>query len=774
MTPQRTVSVARALGLLALLGVAGCDLIIVVVALLFIGPLYPGKPQPPAPSPDCPISVPTGSVAPSPGRDELPDDLRRDDVVVDCTIPEKPALARQNRDELERSLQALTGIDAGLRFALPPDTTGSGLDVIAELHGVSPLLVERLEAAAHDVVDRALRLPGDTPTSTVVEAEGAVGVFEADNGFVRLQGSSVTVPVLLSLPGTWALRVRLAPVPVGDEAPRLVLRLDGDEILRTELRGDEGEAAVIEVRHALLAEGRAFQPIHRLEVVHDNGFEQDGQQRAILLDSVEVVGPFDPPSRGPVTSSRDRLVHCDLAGTETLDGVSCAKEVLQMFAWRAWRGQVTNDDVTRLQGLLAGELAAGDDVETALKTAMAAVLLSPRFLFRLEMDTPVGLVVDAPAPGVRPLNDHELAARLAAFLWSSAPDDRLLELAQQGALRDERVLVAEATRMLNDPRSTVIVERFFAAWLGLEALDHARPDPERFETFDEDLRTSMRCEAELLVDRVLREGGGVDELLLSETGAINHPLARHYGLPPPDLDDDDNDASPARGGYVDTSLAGTHRQGILGTGAVLTMTSQPTRTSPTRRGKWVLERLLCTTPPPPPPGVEGLVESAAGEEPAQSVRQLLEQHRADPSCAGCHDFIDPMGLPLEHFDGVGRFRGTDGAFAIDDSALWLGNPDDPVHGSAELAKRLADDELVDRCLAQRALSYGTGILMDDDHDGSCAIDDVAARTAARGGRLSDVLVEVVLSPAFRARTITDVTITPDVDDTTFQPRRGAR
>jgi len=768
--PVRPLTMTRAVGLLALLGLAGCDFVIVVLAILFIGPLYPGKPQPPAPSPDCPITVPVGSVAPSPGADELPDDLRRDDVVVDCSIPEKPALARQNRDELERSLQALTGVDAGLRFTLPPDTTGAGLDVIAELHAVSPLLVERLEQAAHDVVDRAMRLPGDAPTSTVVEAEGAVGVFEADNGFVRLQGSSLTVPVLLSLPGTWALRVRLAPVPVGDEAPRLVLRLDGDEILRTDLRGNDGDAVVIEVRHALLAEGRAFQPVHRLEVVHDNGFKQDGQHRALLVDSVEVVGPFDPPSRGPLTSSRERLVHCDLAGTESLDGESCATEVLQMFAWRAWRGQVTDDDVRRLQGLLAGELAAGDDVETALKTAMAAVLLSPRFLFRLELDTPAGFVVDAPAPGVRPLTDHELAARLAAFLWSSAPDDRLLELAQQGALRDERVLVAEATRMLDDPRSTVIVERFFAAWLGLEALDHARPDPERFETFDEDLRTSMRCEAELLVDRVLRSGGGVDELLLSQTGAINHPLARHYGLPPPDLDDD---TSPARGGYVDTSLAGTHRQGLLGTGAVLTMTSQPTRTSPTRRGKWVLERLMCTTPPPPPPGVEGLVESVAGEEPAQSVRQLLEQHRADPSCAGCHDFIDPMGLPLERFDGVGRLRGSDGAFAIDDSALWLGDPNDPVRGSAELAQRLADDELVDRCLSQRALSYGTGILMDDDHDGGCAIDAVAARTAARGGRLSDVLVEVVMSPAFRARTITDVAFSVDVDESTFEPR-GAR
>jgi hypothetical protein len=334
------------------------------------------------------------------------------------------------------------------------------------------------------------------------------------------------------------------------------------------------------------------------------------------------------------------------------------------------------------------------------------------------------------------------------MLWSSAPDDRLLELAHQGALRDERVLVAEARRMLDDPRSTAVVERFFAMWLGLDALDHVRPDPARFPDYDEDLRRSMRCEAELLVDRVLREGGTVKDLLLGDTAALNHRLARHYGLPPPALDD-----PSARDGYVDTALAGTRRVGLLATGAVLTMTSQPTRTSPTRRGAWVMSRLMCQTPAPPPPGVEGLIDAEAGEEPA-SVRALLEAHRENPECAACHDAIDPLGLPLEAFDAVGRWRGSDGRFEIDDSAFWLGDQSQVVDGASGLAERLADEGVVERCLAQQALSFGTGVVVDDASGSSCAIDDVSARAAAAGGRLSDVLLEVVRSPAFRARRLT--------------------
>jgi len=736
--------------LLAALGavvvVAGCDIIIVVLAILFIGPLYPGRPQPPAPPPECPLIVPeqTDTAA----LPTLPDDLRKDVVTSVCAVPEKPMLARLNRGELERSLQALTGHTPNVKEVLPPDTTGGGLDTIAALHGVSPLLVEQLELAAHAAVARGMRRQGESPEAVRIEAELVGGDIDDGSGFVRLSGGrTVSSPVFLPVAGTWAIRVRAAPVPAGPTAPRVIVRLDGQELFTASLDGEAGVPVVVEGRHVLTATADgAVQPVHRVEVALDNPFDRDDRVRGIDLDSIEVEGPFDPPTLGSGGESRALLVPCDLV----VEGDTCGKSALSHFAHRAWRGQVTRDDEARLHALYDGERAF-DDVETSLRTSMAAVLLSPRFLFRLELDPRIADTADEVTPGVRHLTDHELAARLAAFLWSSAPDDRLLELAHLGALRDARVLEGEARRMLNDPRSTAIIERFFAMWLDLEALDHARPDADRFETFDEGLRTSMRCETELLVDRVFREGGTLTDLLLTEQKHTNHALAAHYGLPPPDLTN-----GAARDGYVETDLTGLGRPGLLTTSAVLTLTSQPTRTSPTRRGAWVLERLMCTTPPPPPPGVEGLVEVEPAEQ-QQSVRAQLEAHRQDPACAQCHDFIDPMGLPLERFDAIGRRRGTDGAFAIDDSALWFGIEGEEVRGAHELAQRLADDSVTEACLAQRAVSYATGVLIGDQSSEDpaavdvCSADEIATRAAARGGALSDIVMEVVMSPAFRAR-----------------------
>lgn len=745
---------ARLFGLAGVMAAAsGC---IEIAAILLIGPLYPGKPQPPPPPPECPLVIPTAS-APA----ALPDDLGVTPIDGSCAPPSRPALARQNRDELERSLFALTSQSAGLADSLPPDSTSQGLDTVAELLSVSPLLVERLELAAHDVVDRALRLPGDVPEKRVYEAEtSTTGRDPEGTGFVDIgPGTRLSFPVYLPLAGRFELRVRVVGKDNGEGRPKVAVRLDGDRILETELRGDADEVLVIGGSIDVVAnDAGVVQPVRRMEI-ENIAYNTD---HVVRVDAAELEGPFDPPTRGARTASRQQLVRCALtdvdvdadaaddAAGNALRGDDCAKDVIATFATRAWRGQVGPRDLARLGALYDGERAAGDDSEQALKTTMAAVLLSPRFLFRLELDDDVA-AADVIAPGVRALSDHELAARLAALLWSSTPDDRLLSLADIGALRDERVLLDEARRMLDDPKSTALVERFFAMWLGLEALDHARPDPGRFPGFDEDLRQSMRCETELLVDRVFRDGGTLGELFVGERSFVNHPLAAHYGLPPPALTDDND-----RGGYVDTSLKGLRRPGLLTTGAVLTMNARPTRTSPTRRGVWVLDRLMCTVPPPPPPGVEGLIESVAGEEP-DSVRALLEQHRADPSCASCHSFIDPMGLPLERYDAVGRVRESDGRFAIDDSAFWFGDEDDVIDGAADLSARLAVDPQVERCLAQRAVSYGTGVAVSDDN-AACVVDDVAALAAARGGRLSDVIFAVIASPAFRSRAVTDVDV----------------
>jgi ribosomal protein L7/L12 len=435
-------------------------------------------------------------------------------------------------------------------------------------------------------------------------------------------------------------------------------------------------------------------PVATIEL--KNPGEKDGKRRRLLIDLVEFEGPFDAEERGPVTLARSLVLPCADDGEL---GQDCAERALGVFAARAWRTGLTSEEYDRLLEFFRAQLEAGDDVEAAFGTAVTAVLVSPRFLNRVELDRAADVNGE-----VRMLDAFELASRLSYFLWSTMPDNRLFELAESGALLDERVLIGETRRMLDDPRASSVVERFFAQYLGLGALAGAHPDGERFPSFDENLRTSMLCETELLVDRLLREHRPATELLTSTVTSVNHQLAAHYGLPPP---------RGANGGYVDVDMADLKRSGVMTQGSILTLTSQPTRTSPTKRGKWALDRLLCITPEPPPPGVEGLAESPEGDEPA-STRELLEAHRRDPECASCHSAIDPLGLPLEHFDAVGRFRGSDARFAIDDSALYFGVEGDVVAGAAGLAARVAADDQFTWCLADRALSYGSGIQASDD------------------------------------------------------------
>lgn len=460
------------------------------------------------------------------------------------------------------------------------------------------------------------------------------------------------------------------------------------------------------------------------------------------VDFFEVEGPIVVTELGPPPPSRQRIVSCDLeAGSAMNEGAACARASLATFMKRAWRRPITSDEVDRYVGLVRDEVRDGDSIEDALRTALTAVLLSPHFLYRVELDPLVAVDENdalLPSSEPHPLTDHELATRLSYFVWSSTPDDRLLALADMGALQDPNILESETRRMLDDPRSQALVTSFAGQWLFTRAVSSAAPDPFRFPQFDEELRAAMQCETELTFDRLLRDpDASALDLVTAEETFVNARLARHYGLEPPKTD--------IGHGWGLVSTSGTGRSGILGHASLLTVTSQPTRTSPTRRGKFVLENLLCLTPDPPPPGVEGLVEPAAGEE-EESVRERLEQHRSDPSCASCHSVIDPIGFGLEHFDAVGRYRGSDAGFAIDDSALYMDT--EPFTGPAELGRLIRDDPQLPFCMAQKTMTYALGRAVLDD---ACLVEDVNARFAEGGYKMSDLIVETVRSPAFRMR-----------------------
>jgi hypothetical protein len=406
-----------------------------------------------------------------------------------------------------------------------------------------------------------------------------------------------------------------------------------------------------------------------------------------------------------------------------------AYAALQGFADRAYRRPVTHAEMARLMRFVEEALNAGKGADAGLKMAIQTILVSPHFLFKVEADPPAG----GPALDRR-LNDFELATRLSYFLWSSMPDDELFRLACAGELSRPAVLVAQVRRMLKDSRARALAEDFAGQWLQTRALAEAAPDPTRFPDFDDELRRAMRAETELVFDHVAREDRGVTELLTGEYTFANERLARHYGL------------SGVRGDRMRrVSLAGTGRAGVLTHASVLTVTSGPTRTSPVRRGRWILENVLGTQAPPPPPGVDGLKERAGA-----SLRDRLDRHRADPACASCHARMDPLGYALENFDAVGRWRDRDGDAAVD---LYGELPDGrSFRGPAELRALLAarPDDFV-RCLAGKLLTYGLGRSL---RPADRAAVERAVRHAGRNGyRFSSLVIALVRSDPFLMRRV---------------------
>ncbi len=711
---------------LALAPVAsGCD----VALALIVSPFFPGKPLPPPDDLVCPTSLAAASEeAPLPAS-FTPDPPAE---LAGCDVGTK-TLHRLNRFELDNTLRDLTGQDLQLAAtSFPVDDFGGGFDNNADVLSMSPLLAEKLETAAQTVIDTAMARPGEVPETHQYEAEYGVGDggrgSDSSTDYTLNRGNQVSVQAILpNAAGVYAVRVRVGRN--GGKDDQIELDVDGREVFRSSVTGSVDDKQLLEVR-ASLDKG----PVHTLSASFPpSSTVKGGGGGQLLVDFFEVEGPLTVTELGPDPAARRAIVTCDLDR-----GLPCVRSVIAGFARRAWRRPLDDGEVDRLQHFYVRELRDEGDVEGALRSTLVAVLLSPHFLFRVELDPDVG----APAPEAHPLSDHELAVRLSYFLWSSTPDARLEELADEGALQDPDVLEEEARRMLDDPKSEALVKSFAGQWLFTRAVASAAPDPIRFPQFDESLRSAMQCETELTFDRFLRDDSlSALDMVTDDETFVNDRLASHYGLEPP--------VDTLGHGWGLVSTQGTGRAGILTNASILTVSSQPTRTSPTRRGKWILENLLCLAPDPPPPGVEGLPEPQQGNE-EDTVRQRLEQHRSDPFCASCHAVIDPFGFGLEHFDAIGRWRATDAGFAIDDSAFYMGDPNAPFHGARELAQHIHDDGQLPYCMTQKAMSYALGRGV-NDFDFLCNVDDINAKFAAGGYKMSDLIIDIVKSPAFRMR-----------------------
>jgi hypothetical protein len=406
---------------------------------------------------------------------------------------------------------------------------------------------------------------------------------------------------------------------------------------------------------------------------------------------------------------------------------------------------VTADEVERLATLTDHAVAAGESWESGIQLAMQAVLCSPGFLFRVEQDPNPG------SPEIRPLTEHQLASRLSYFLWSSMPDDPLLDLADAGQLSSQ--LAEQVRRMLADPRSAAFVQSFSLQWLQLQRLEIAAPDATLFPTFTPELRAAMRRETELFVDAIVRENRSLTDLIAADFTFLNEPLARHYGIVDT-LGNREGQPEPKPGGqpirgteFVRVSLQDPQRGGLLTQAGILTVTSNPTRTSPVKRGRWLLEQILGSPPPAPPPNVPELPATPADAASA-SLRQRMEIHRTNPACANCHAKMDPLGFALENYDAVGRWRTQDGSFPIDPAGEL---PDGTrFSGPAELRQAILSrrQELV-RCVCEKLLIYAIGRGL--EYYDRPVIEQILQKTAAQEDRFGALIEQIVLSDAFRLR-----------------------
>jgi len=633
--------------------------------------------------------------------------------------PGRVVLNRLTRAEFENSVQALLATQVPLARELPADGVGHGFDTTAAAQSMSTLHLESYEAAIDRALLDGLRAPVVSqverlqPEDTSWSGKGGDRCklgrhpdwqdcialwFDASHGTIRRVEHA----------GTYTVRIQ-ACQSYGESMPELGLLIDNEVVARWDITADctVGQEVSADVS---LSEG-----------LHDLAVAQIARPGTKMLgvDYVEVEGPLEATGEWP--PGRARVYVCDPESGETAEARrACAAEILQAFAAEAWRRPVDDQDVAVLLDIYDEAVSGGSDVHHALRLSLKRVLLSPWFLFKVEVpDTPDGPVQD--------LSDHELAARLSGFLWSRHPDAELRAAADDGSLSDPEVLEAQARRMLDDPRAGALVDGLGAQWLGLRTLARAAPEPTLFPAFDESLRAAMHAEMRALVERVFLEDVPASELFTSSERWVQPPLDALYGV-------------EGQTGWV--VVPDRPGGGLLTSAGWLTATSTPTRTSPVRRGAWVAANVICEEPPPPPDGVETELEEGEG---ARSVPEQLAEHRADPRCAACHDQIDPIGLALEPYDAVGTRRTAyhDGT-PIDPSGWLVGVGD--FDDASDLAATLATQSRTRRCMVQKTLTYALG-------RGTTAQDWPAVQAIesrfARTDRFADLVVGVVLSPAFR-------------------------
>jgi hypothetical protein len=691
--------------------------------------------------------------------------------------PGRTPLHRMNRAEYANSVRDLLALDVDTTTLLPADDSSNGFDNIADVLGVSPALLERYVSAAAKVSRLAVGDPETAPLDVTYTLKGDLSQTGTLEGQPLGTRGGASIRHNFPLDGEYLIKLSLVKLSFGQvfgegaEGEQLEVTLNGqrvklyrlDEVPMFFMREAPGSHPAKPAPTDPLEERVKMTPNIRLEFrlkvpagpqtlgvaflqkgyaavedlvhrpaasMHDvNNGMQYGYTSVPHLARVDITGPYSASGSGD-TPSRRRIFSCH--PTSPGNEQPCAREILSTLAGRAFRRATTDEDLASLMRFYQEERNSTKSFEAGIEMGLRRILADPEFVFRFE----------PPPAGVKPntpyrLSDTELAARLSFFLWSSIPDAELLSAAKAGTLHEPAVLEHQTRRMLADARARALVTNFAGQWLYLRELKSANPDSAEFPDFDDNLRQAFQRETEMLFESVLRENRSILDLLDSDYTFVNERLARHYGIPGvlgPD--------------FRRVPVAADARRGLLGQGSLLLVTSNANRTSPVQRGKWILENLLGSPPPLPPPNVPPLKEDAAGAAGATSVRERIEQHRANPACASCHKIMDPIGLALENFDGIGQWRTLDAGMPIDASGQLVDGTE--LHTVADLRQALLSrPQAFVGTFTEKLLMYGVG--RETKYYDMPVVRSVMRSAAPNRYRFSDLVLGIVNSAPFQMR-----------------------
>ena len=653
---------------------------------------------------------------------------------VDCKKPIDPGrvtVRRLNRSEYNNAIRDLMGIDFEPARDFPNDDVGYGFDNIGDVLTVPPLLIEKYLDASEQVVARAITTPESMEVEKTIrgtEFENPKAADIGDGVRILVTNGELIVPVKVEVAGKYKATISAYADRAGDDPAKMELRQNGKTLKEFEIRGRRSEVKGYEYEVELPA-GES-----KLGVAFTNDFydEEKKQDRNLYVRSLSLKGPIG--AQDEVRKRNETVIRVTPDDKTSLE--VAARVNLQSLMRRAFRRPVSADEVGKYVGFVTMATKKGKSFERGMQIALQAMLVSPDFLFRMEN------IREKDATGRGVLDDFAIASRMSFFLWSSVPDDELMRAAGSNELRTEKGLAKQVTRMLTDKRSSALVANFASQWLALRKLrtEDVMPSKEQFPEFDEKMRADMSRETEMFFEEMIRSDRSVLTLLDGKYTFLNERLAKLYGVEGIKGEE-----------FRRVELKDANRAGILTQPAILTLTSYPNRTSPVKRGQWVLETLLGDEPPDPPPVVPGLEETTKSN-PNLPMRAQLELHRADPGCKACHKVMDEIGFGLENFDPIGRWRDKEGMNAIDAHGQLPSGED--FRGPGELVSIVrAREEEFRHCLTEKLLTYalGRGI----EYYDRCAINTITKRLKDNGSRFSALVLAIVQSEPFRMTRVSE-------------------